>query len=770
MKRLVGVALLLLVLGLSSSAAADFTSPALLSGLEEENFKGQFTEANAPAISADGRYAVFQGVVDEVSGVYRRELQTGKVEAVAAGLNVVINPVSEAFAAPDAAGPSISADGQYVAFTTTADLPTQGQLKRGAHCPNVYIRNMDIAPEAAGAYTLASVLGDGSPQEPEREIQYASGSCPSSQLGSAKFPLAGAQAAPAVALSADGQQVVFTVLSSSNLGDPECVEPPSTACLTTAASQIAMRDLETKTTTVVSVTPGPDGKPATGGGAYPSAYSESRLTSSVEPLNPSRRQFGDQITGSTAAISADGSTVAWLGTNVSEQVSGAGEALGATEVEPLWRRVADGASATTKRLLSEAGLEFGYWSATGQLEPDEPLLSGSLVSQSEFLEFIPPAISADGRTVAVLANAPASASVGTASLSSNPVTPNSDAYVVRVEDSSAAPVVTRLTSTPAYNASAPALGDVKDLAISPDGEHVAFDTTRTNFAASPLALISPPVPYEEVFETYEANLTLGTLQRVVSAYDGSTPDGDAGLLSFSEDGQALAFASSAGNLFYGDALGGSQVYVVHELPAPSETPRQIIEPAPALALPPPDWILSATASAEADGTVLIDAEVPGPGKLSAQATAQLPEPPGQGSEIARRGRRTSASRRRTSTYHARKARASSSDSARKGRGSAKKESDSTKKARSLAIKPSTLAGVAEIASGPSAVQLDLRVAPRYSALVAGKSGLYAIVRVSFSAPGHATLTESIPITFHLIAAAKATKRDHVHKTSGPRRA
>ena len=702
---------------LSATAVADFTPPMLLSGTEQ----AQFTGADVPAISQNGLYVVFQGTIDEVPGIYRRDVQSGQVEPVAGATNALINPVSEAFSVPDATAPSISADGQFVVFTSAADLPTSATQAGGdQHCPNVYVRNMNISPEEPGAYTLASALGAGAT---ERAIAYA-------ECGS----LAGSQAASGVALSGDGQQVVFTVLSPSNLGDPECAE---SSCLTTPASQVAVRNLQTKTTTIVSVAP--DGEATPGGGAYPSTLSETEMPRGG--LDESRYNFGDQFTGSSAAISADGSTVAWLGTNVSEQVPGA-EALGSKEVEPLWRRIADGASAVTKRLLGDAGLDFLYF--PDHVEADEPVTSGSLVSPSIFPEFIPPALSADGRTVAVLSNAPTPESVGSASQSADPATPHSDAYLVHVDDSSTQPAVTRITEIPAYNAAAPSIGNVKDLAISADGTRVAFDTTRTEFAASSLALISPPIPYEEIFETYEANLTLGTLQRVVSSYNGSTPDGNAGILSFSESGQTLVFASQATNLFFGDAIGGSQVYAVNETPSGEEAPPQILGAAPALDLPDPVWTLSATAIAQADGSVIVDAEVPGYGRLGVSATAQLPVTTGSSSRIARRGRKASPP-----PHH--KVRTARSD---------------FKEPRSVAIRASTLAAVTKIADGPSVLQVRLRVASRYHALVAGKLGLYAIVRVSFTDPGHVTLTENIPVTFRTVASqkARATERRRPAKT------
>jgi Tol biopolymer transport system component len=712
-------ALTLAVFAAPSASRADFSLPTLLSG----NGRIQFSEALAPALSQDGRYAVFQGAVGDVTGVFRRDLQTGAVAPVAASYDPeapALGAPTPQLAAHDAAGPSVSANGRYVAFTTTADLqPAQapggaGEPAADQGCPEVYVRDMEEAPEAPGAYTLASALG-----ESEAGITYGGGesSCPSTGTG---FALAGAQAAPGVALSADGRHVVFTVLSESNLAGEH-----------TKPSQVAVRDLETGTTTLVTVATGEPGAPPQAtpeGGAYPSAYSEKYTHQTVGSgggSSSSSGAFGDQVTASSAAISADASTVAWLGTNVPAQVPGAqGIAEPASEVEPLWRRVADGSSATTKRLLGEAGLEFSFFPT----ESEEPIKSGALVSSSpNDLEFIPPALSADGCTVAMIANAPPLAGVESARLLKSPAQPNSDAYITRVTDSAAAPTVAALTATPQYNGTPPEIGDVVDLAISPDGTRVALDTTRTQFSLPSLALISPPIAFGEVSETYEANLALGTLQRVTATYDGSEPNGPATLVSFSGDGRTLAFASLARNLVFGDAIVASEVYAVHETPSSEQVAPSAQTPPAVVALPLPSWLLSTTAVAEPDGSVVVDAQVPGAGRLDARASAQI-------AAVVRRRVRTRSGARSRARRRSLRAAAARRRAARGG--------------KSGTLAPArTVAQGSVAANDSSALELRLRPLAAYRALVARRTGLYAIVRVTFTAPGHTALAQDIPVTF-----------------------
>jgi hypothetical protein len=772
---------------LAGAADADFTAATLLSGTAQI----QFANANAPALSADGRYVVFQGVLADIPGIYRRDLQTGEVEQVAGGdASEPADPCNsekDQLAACDASAPSVSADGRYIAFTTTADLQPEGgaggpegEPAGDKGCPEVYVRDMGppgepLAASAPGAYTLASAL-DGT------DTGISFGSCP--RVGSG-LPAAGAQAAPAVAMSADGRHVVFTVLSESNLTrGPDCSsQTPLAQCPSeTPPSQVAVRDLTTHTTTLVSATPA--GQATPDGGAFPSGESES-VSGGVRV--PEVNEYADEPAGSSAAISADASTVAWLGTNVPYQVpsatdvaekglgGGRGSSLG-FEAEPLWRRVADGPAAVTRRLLSAAGIDLFF-----NIGQEGLVLDGSFIGVEGSL-FIPPVLSEDGSTVAVIANAPAPTTEDSW-LFANLAWPNTDAYVVHVTDDPASmPQVTALTATPNFAAGASAVRSVKDIAISPDGTRVAFDTSRSQFALPSLAFASPPFDDANYHaEIFEANLTLGTLQRVTSTFDGSEPNGNAGLLAFSGSGQELAFASSASNLFYGDGVPASEVYLVQELPPGPRAAQQEIGAAPNSPPPSPEWKLGATALAQADGSVLVQVQVPGAGRLGVSAGAQLPAPPrarsaprvphrrASGRFLARerpfaRGRfltppRAAAPRaasasgvRATSGAH------SSRSSGSRAHVSPRRPSKRAGGGGDIAVPFSTVAQAVAVAGGPSVLQLRLRVLPRYRTLIAGRLGLYAIVRVSFAAADHASLTREMPVVFRIATPRKSRTR------------
>jgi Tol biopolymer transport system component len=141
------------------------------------NGGGANHQTHAPSISADGRYVVFHSrasnlvdaPVHPVDDVYRRDLQTGETELVSlAADGGAANGQSQS--------PSISADGQVVAFTSMAsnldpaDDPSGGNFSAF----QIYVRDMSRgesqrisrAPDGGPAGPLGSwapsVSGDGS--------------------------------------------------------------------------------------------------------------------------------------------------------------------------------------------------------------------------------------------------------------------------------------------------------------------------------------------------------------------------------------------------------------------------------------------------------------------------------------------------------------------------------------------------------------------------------------------------------------------------------
>jgi Tol biopolymer transport system component len=691
-----------------SARAALYTPPELVSAVGSL----QSDSAYQPDISADGRYVVFTGSFNGVIGIYRKDLLTGELELVAGA-----NSSEPALNAPDASSPSVSADGRYVSFNSTAGLDPGAPVAVG--CSNVYVRDMTIPAQSPGAYTLASAL-DGS----EQSIVYSS--CAEGT---------GSAVADRVALSGDGRQVAFTVSAESNLtsgvGGPEQTPP----------YQVAVRDLGTQRTTLVSqtmVSLGSTPQPVSGGATIP------------EP-------------GSTASISADGSTVAWMGIEIPTQTPAAaapvpgGDAPNtypAQYAEPLWRRIADGPSAPTRRItggddplgcgggcpgpldtffntnvgLSGPGPEFGTYVAFDSALPPP--------------DAVTPRLSADGQEVALLSTQPstghdpANPQGAIFDLSANLMVVNMASGLSRVQ------AFTPVTEWADDNFHNPATtGTIGDLAISPDGTRVAFTTERVVFPQSPPALVTPPLDQAVNTQLYVADLAAGTLSLVSYGYEGGPANKGVSAPSFSSNGLSLAFASGATNLVYGAYnSGGSNVFATSELsstPVAALSAISALPPAPAIA---PGWELQTTVRRRSNGSVLLFVTVPGAGSLKATATAAVP--------VKATAKSGTASDKRAS------------GKARATRGSKTKAHDAARaksKLRTI-VRSRTVASAKGVTAGPGLVALPITAQTAYRSLVRARNGLFATITVRFLAAGKRTLSDTVQVDFHATSPAKKPKR------------
>ena len=201
--------------------------------------------SRAHVLSADGRYFVFEGGSHRLPGgadtefgqIYRRDLLTGAVELLSrrTGANGALSTGS-------ASSPSISADGNRVAFISYAPLSDDDTNTYG----DVYVRDI-----GAQTTTLAS-RGDG-------------------PTGAVSTDGAGSPV-----LSADGSRVVFGS-SSSNLG------------LGAGFSQIYVRDLNTNATVPVSRADGAAGAAGSSNSLEPGISGDGNLVvfaSAAVNLNP----------------------------------------------------------------------------------------------------------------------------------------------------------------------------------------------------------------------------------------------------------------------------------------------------------------------------------------------------------------------------------------------------------------------------------------------------------------------------------------------------
>lgn len=727
-------------------AHATFTPFGLVSASPTQGLEADY--AYDPAISADGRYVAFTGSVASNPGVYRKDIATGALELVAAGT--------------DSGAPSISADGRYVSFTTDEN-PVTGNPNGADACSSVYVRDMEREPEqpavpteawkpeADGAFTLASTLS-GSPADTPESLTYS--------------PIpgghgCGSASAARVALSADGRKLAFTVLSPSDLTG-KCDFNSETAELDcpTPPFQVAVRDLDAHTTTLVSSTLASQGagtpQPVPRGAALAGP-----TTTGVASL-PGGGQAQFALGASTAAISADGAAVAWMGIDVAEQAAIAKPPplflnYPDSYAEPLWRRIADGPAAPTRRVLAGEDpsapecppacpggldLEWDTQGISGNEYTGTAPVYGSFTSQAGSangfgagaglrspLGAVTPQLSADGMEVAVLSTQPNFGEDPNFGELTAAVPPPANAFVVKMAPGlTRAQAIVRLTDWASLDFTNRELASpITGIALSGDGTRVLFTTERIAFPLAPPALITPTLSQAGVTQVYEANLLGGTLAMVSFGYDGQPSNGEAFGAALDGDGRTLALASGATNLVYGVVNLGSDLYVTEEVHSPDAPGQQSLTPLPAgpgAAIP---WSLSATVTPSPDGTLVLYASVPGAGRLGASAVSMV-----AGAGVAHSHSRKTPKRRGT----------------RRAMAARRKDSTRTRTRRQGTSAGSLIASAATGAVGAAVLELHLVPASRYYALLQrSKHGLYTTITVTFTAPGHPPLRKILRVSF-----------------------
>jgi hypothetical protein len=740
----------------------------------------QVEYAHDPAISGDGRYVAFDGSIGGVTGVWRRNLGNGEIQQVAGG---------------DAELPSISEEGRYISFTTN-EGSTLAEITNGkpdAHpkqeAVNVYRRDMDVPVPASGRCEAAqpcpfAVVS--APSGSSQPLTYAVGA-------SAHPDTVGSTAIGRSAINAEGNEVAFVTTAVSDLvktendrlaeakGEPP---PPETPVL-----QVAVRYLESETTKLVS------GRyEAAGGRTTETPVSASEGTEqfgAVYPgagmsfiAPPAYGQYGSNPPPG-ASLSADGSTVAWMGEDVGEQVPTLpGEEPKPLYTEPLWRRIEPGAETPTERVTGGPEPQNPLCVAGGEtLLPETPSLSdpcqGPFVALQEGTpegimdggagsNFVP-RLSKNGETVAFVSQAPL-VSLGENFGRGRSGQP-SDLYLAEMYPDPSHPTrgqaLTQLTELAGGSGAGIAgTASITDFDISPNGEQVAFTTKRTQFPLGSPAYVSPPAGEPGMDELFEVDLADHTLTRVTRGYDGGPSehphigkpsgqdpyeDESDGALSpsFSTNGRLLAFSSTASNLVWGDGntppvelggtLDGGDAFVVERQLFDSLPSFSSISPAPDGPALVPTPVLSATAVSRGDGSVLLYVEVPAAGALRAGASATVPLLFAAPSRAARHTRPASRPRGRVGRAE--------------GVRRASTRPLGTVSTRSVAG-ATTTAGAAEV------VSMVLHLAKPYAALASHPGGLSATVHLLFAADaGGPVLRQAIAVSFVRIApAARGARR------------
>jgi Tol biopolymer transport system component len=593
------VAIIAASLATAAGASAEFGPVRLVSKSASE----QAQDAIATALSADGRFLAFQGAIGGLRGVFREDLGSGNIEPVVAGSAYEVGAPGA-----DAAAPSISADGRYVSFNTRAALDPVHDLQ--PESTDVYVADMSTAPPA---YELASAL-DGS------------------QQGLTYSGAGGSQASGRVALSADGRRVVFVTTAVSDLTSGP---GGSTEGTPTPAGQVVLRDLAADRTTLVSARRDPESgemsEPAlpVGGGAVIQMPSVPRL--------------------SGAALSGDGTTVAWLGAHlpaqvpllVDEEQKILEEDGGAFPYdEPLWRHVAGGAQARTRRIIGggdplAAGCPGdgtladpscrGPFPAITAKDPEFDVTKGWLGVNVDGV----PRLSDDGRMVALIGNPTEATNVFLVDMSDGLSRVGAVRQLTREVPISPTEIPSGINSTK----NLPLNGHVFDIAISADGLRIGLTTARQQFPLAPPNLVTPLPASRGLTELYLIDLDGETLRRVTHGFaaadEASRGPGDAvfgagaASPSFAADGHLIGFASPASNLVEGDANEASDAFLVEDeqesrIPGPVE-----ISPGPRPIRPRRRWRFTISAFSLPSGAVDLVALVPGAGALRARAWGSL---------------------------------------------------------------------------------------------------------------------------------------------------
>jgi Tol biopolymer transport system component len=705
--------------------------------LVSQSATAQADYAHDPAISGDARYVAFDGSYGGIAGVWRRDLLTGAVAQVAPG---------------DAELPSISADGRYVSFTTTAKLLPADE-NRG---PDVYVRDMDEEEAQPSAFTLASAV---TVEATTRGLAYGYGGEPAFEESHY-----GSVAAGRSALSADGRKVVFVTTAVSDLTDPQTPGEPRTPPM-----QVVVRDLETNETRLVSARGGSGEEPVSSvpGAEVHQALAEGRFYGAVlvaqlgkAPAFSEAPTFGQYAAGPPlgASISADGSTVSWMAVNVGQQATLlGGESRSPSYSEPLWRRIEPGSETAIERVTGGSDPSDPACVASGEqslgnspsaADPcDGPFATPEMQAPGIWAgggdgDFVP-RLSADGYTVAFIARAQlVSLGSGFGGGFEGP----SDLYVVNMRPGlTRDQALTPLTQLASGNTSDPATtASIFDFDLSPDGEQVAFTTRRTQFVLGSPAYVTAPASQAGMGELFDVDLANDTLTRVTRGFQGGPSErphapvqtgrdpyneGDGALSpSFSADGRQLAFSSTASNLTYGDGnsppsettrFDGSDAFVVERRLFEADAAAQYVSPAPASPALSIKWAISATARSLRDGSVRLYVRTPGAGTLRAGARSAVRVRAGGGV----RGGPGRQPRRRAPGASARRER------------------------RGARVVTRTVASRSASARGEGLVTLTLKLAKPYAALARVRGGLSAAVKLSFAAAGHRTLGETIEVTF-----------------------
>jgi len=332
-----------------------------------------------------------------------------------------------------------------------------------------------------------------------------------------------------------------------------------------------------------------------------------------------------------AGISGDGTTVVWTGERAPAQTRFLeGEQQSSFLKYYLWQRVADGASAPTRRVTG------------GIADPDDPACppSGAVAQvQTATGPCYGPLTGTEGSRLDIASQLPGLSDDGlrVAYLASSGPRPNEDtgngldvwitSMAAGVSRKAGSRELTR-EGTPSDPRST---GSIDALALSGDGKRIVVSTTRASWVLPALTAIGTFRETANRADVAVIDLAAGTVERVSRAYDGADTLGESAAVSISGDGERVAFASVAANLLFGDANEHQDVFAATRTVEPvAEAPPDDPPPAPPQVTeetPPAPPSISVKARRTGTGDVRLTVKVPGAGRLVAQARGRVRSSP-----------------------------------------------------------------------------------------------------------------------------------------------
>ena len=452
--------------------------------------------SNVTAMSADGRYVVFDSSADNLVAndsngdwdVFVRDLQTGTTTLVSMALDG-----SQGDA--DSTAPSVSADGRFVAFQSNANNLVANDTNQFG---DIFVRDLE-----AGTTALVSVASDGNQGDNDSGI-----------------------ASLVIGMSDDGRYVVFDSYAD-NLVDND----------TNESSDVFVRDLQTGTTTLVSVAS--DNSLGDADSYAPSISSDGRyvvFSSMAENLvanddNGVTDVFvRDLQEGTTSLVSVT------LDGNSGDSDSNA-RSLSTDGRFVVFQSNADNLVAIDNNGSSDVFVRDLQMSTTTMVSLDSHEIQGDGLSGEDSPIG---GISADGTFVAFESDAD--------NLVANDTNRSWDVFI---RDLNAG--TTTLASDPSVSASGDNDSELVSIpSTSSGGQYVAFTSAADNLAAN---------DNNDVTDVFVRDLQAGTTTLVSVASDGSQANNYSYGASLSSDGRYAAFYSSANNLVANDTNSNYDIFV-----------------------------------------------------------------------------------------------------------------------------------------------------------------------------------------------------------------